>query len=112
MMFPVLQVMKYNPRSPISDLGKIRKEPIMKLSIVLVEAEREFIATCPELNINCYGADKGEAVRRLKNVLQFYIESAKEFGLEVENIDALILEGEIRPAYIKEVYIQKSTAIN
>ena len=66
----------------------------MKLSIKLVELEREFIAHCPELDINCYGFNRKEAVRRLKNVLRFYIDSAQEFGLDVEGIDTIAIEGE------------------
>ena len=49
----------------------------MKLSIKLMEIEKEIIASCPELDVNCYGVNRGEAIRRLKNVLQFYIDSAQ-----------------------------------
>ncbi len=67
---------------------------IMKLSIKLLEAEHEFIANCPELDVNCYGTDRNEAVRRLKNVLQFYMDSAQEFGLEIEKFDDVSIDGE------------------
>lgn len=57
----------------------------MKLSAEVIESDKEFIARCPELDINCFGSNKGEAIRRLRNVIQFYIESAKELGLEIDS---------------------------
>ena len=66
----------------------------MKLSITLMQLEDEFIASCPELEINCYGSDRTDAIRRIKNVLQFYIASAEELGFEVESLDSMIIEGE------------------
>lgn len=68
----------------------------MKLSIKLVELDTEFIANCPELDVNCYGSDRDEAIRRLKNVLQFYIDSAQELGLEVEQFEGFYINGESR----------------
>ena len=65
----------------------------MKLSITLMQLEDEYIASCPELEINCYGSDKGDAIRRIKNVLQFYIASAQELGFEVESLDTMVIEG-------------------
>jgi predicted RNase H-like HicB family nuclease len=65
----------------------------MKLSINIIELENEYIANCPELEINCYGIDKNDAVRRIKNVLQFYIASAQELGFDVEEFDTMIVEG-------------------
>jgi predicted RNase H-like HicB family nuclease len=65
----------------------------MKLSITLMQIENEYIASCPELEINCYGSDKGDAIRRIKNVLQFYIASAQELGFEVESLDSMVIEG-------------------
>jgi predicted RNase H-like HicB family nuclease len=67
----------------------------MKLSIRLVELEKEYIANCPELDVNCYGSNREEAIRRLKNVLRFYIDSAHEFGLEVESFESISIEGDI-----------------
>ena len=66
----------------------------MKLSITLMQLEDEYIASCPELEINCYGSDRVDAIRRIKNVLQFYIASAQELGFEVESLDTMIIEGE------------------
>ena len=69
----------------------------MKLSINLIKNKNEFIANCPELDINCYGETKNEATGRIRKIICFYIESAKELGLDVqniENISSLTLEGE------------------
>jgi predicted RNase H-like HicB family nuclease len=74
----------------------------MKLSIKLLEAENEFIANCPELDVNCYGADRSEAVRRLRNVLRFYMDSAQEFGLAIEQFDDVSIEGEHIPLALSD----------
>jgi len=66
----------------------------MKITVRLIEHENEFIANCPELDINCYGGDKCEAVRRIQNVINFYIDSAKELGLDVENLSEIFIDGE------------------
>jgi predicted RNase H-like HicB family nuclease len=65
----------------------------MKISVTLFEQENQYIASCPELEINCYGADKAEAARRIRDVLTFYIRSAEELGLEVEKFDNVSIEG-------------------
>ncbi len=67
----------------------------MKLSIKLIQNHEEIIANCPELDINCYGSDKDEAIRRIKNVINFYVDSAKELGLDVESLTEISVEGEI-----------------
>lgn len=67
----------------------------MNISINLLKSENEFIANCPELEINCYGKNKIEAVRRIKNVLEFYMHSAKELGLDIENIESFTIDGQI-----------------
>jgi hypothetical protein len=66
----------------------------MKLSAELIKSEKEYIARCPELDINCYGYDKNEAIRRLRSVIRFYIASAKELGLEIDELAAISLNGE------------------
>ncbi len=67
----------------------------MKLSIRLIQNHEEIIANCPELDINCYGSDKDEAIRRIKNVINFYVDSAKELGLDVESLTEISVEGEM-----------------
>lgn len=66
----------------------------MKISIKLIEHQNEIIANCPELDINCYGSDKDEAIRRIKRVIHFYINSARELGLDVEKLSEISIEGE------------------
>ncbi len=66
----------------------------MKISIRLIENNNEIIANCPELDINCYAADKNEALRRIRDVIHFYVDSARELGLSVETLQELSIEGE------------------
>ncbi len=66
----------------------------MDISIKLIDNGSEYIANCPELDINCYGSDKNEAVRRIRKVINFYLESAKELGLDINPIKDLSIEGE------------------
>ncbi len=65
----------------------------MNISIKLINNGEEFIANCPELDINCYGSDKNEAVRRLKDVIYFYINSAKELGIDINPLKDISIEG-------------------
>ena len=55
----------------------------MNISIKLIDNGDEFIANCPELDINCYGSNRDEALRRIKAVISFYINSAKELGINI-----------------------------
>ncbi len=66
----------------------------MKIHVRIIESEKEIIANCPELDVNCYGKSKNEAVRRLVNVLQFYIDAASELGLDVERLETVTVDGE------------------
>jgi hypothetical protein len=74
----------------------------MKLSIRVIELERECIANCPELEINCYGSDRNDAVRRIQNVLQFYISSAQELGFDVEDFDSMVVDGETHYSFTQK----------
>jgi predicted RNase H-like HicB family nuclease len=82
----------------------------MKISVKLIENENEIIANCPELDINCYGSSKKEAVRRIKSVIHFYIESARELGLDVENLKEIAVEGD-RKVNLEEATFSSSTDI-
>ena len=64
----------------------------MKITINLIQQENEFVAVCPELDINCYGRDKSDAIKRIYNVIEFYIESAKEFGFDVNELNEISIE--------------------
>jgi predicted RNase H-like HicB family nuclease len=66
---------------------------MMNISIKLINNGTEFIANCPELDINCYGADKNEAMQRIKKVIAFYIESAKELGLDINPLRNISIDG-------------------
>lgn len=66
----------------------------MKIHVKFITAENEIIANCPELDVNCYGTNKDEAIRRLVNVLQFYIDAAQDLGLEVEQLETILIDGE------------------
>ena len=66
----------------------------MKISVKLIKNNDEIIANCPELDINCYGSDRDEAVRRIKSVIDFYINSAKELGLDVESLNEIVIDGD------------------
>jgi predicted RNase H-like HicB family nuclease len=63
----------------------------MKITINLIQQENEFIAVCPELDINCYGKDKSDAIRRIHSVIDFYIQSAKELGFDVTEFKEMSL---------------------
>lgn len=83
----------------------------MKVSVRLFEIEDRFIASCPELEINCYGSDKAEAARRINDVLNFYIRSAEELGLEVEKFENISIDGLDLP-FIKKQYHTAPPSIN
>lgn len=65
----------------------------MNISIKVIDNGSEYIANCPELDINCYGSDRNEAIRRIKEVIHFYISSEKEMGLDVLPLRELSIEG-------------------
>ena len=65
----------------------------MNISIKLINNGEEYIANCPELDINCYGSNENEAVRRLKDVINFYINSAKELGIDINPLKDISFEG-------------------
>ena len=65
----------------------------MNISIKLSNNGGEYIANWPELDINCYGSNENEAVRRLKDVINFYIHSAKELGIDINPLKNISIEG-------------------
>ncbi len=65
----------------------------MNISIKLIDNGSEYIANCPELDINCYGSDRDEALRRIKAVINFYVNSAKELGISINPLKDLSFEG-------------------
>ncbi len=65
----------------------------MNISIKVIDNGSEYIANCPELDINCYGSDRDEAIRRIKEVIHFYVSSAREMGIDVLPLKELSIEG-------------------
>lgn len=84
----------------------------MKISVKILHNRDEIIANCPELDINCYGSDKDEAVRRIKKVINFYVESAKELGLDVESLTEISVDGEMNQPITDRMLINHTTTIN
>lgn len=62
-----------------------------------------YVATCPELDIFAYGQTLDMAVNRLKRIVQFYMESAEEMGMTLE---------ELGLAPLAEKNVQKVSAAN
>ncbi len=65
----------------------------MNISIKLIDNGSEYIANCPELDINCYGSNKDEALRRIKAVINFYVNSAKELGISITTPNDISFDG-------------------
>lgn len=84
----------------------------MKLSVELIKAENEYIARCPEIDVNCYGTDKDEAIKRLKNVILFYLDSVKEFGIEVSDFEVISDEDDNSNKFFEDTFPHKSESIN
>lgn len=43
-----------------------------------------YVASCPELDIYCYGQSEEQARSRMKKVIKFYIETANELGYQID----------------------------
>ena len=84
----------------------------MKISVKLIQLNNEFIANCPELDINCYGIDKNEAIRRIQNVILFYIDSAKELGFDIEKLYEISIDGETSKSILHESNPSGNSSIN
>ena len=84
----------------------------MKVSVQLFRKNDKFVATCQDLEISCYGASRNEAVQRFKKVLSFYMDSAKELGLDVENFDSLVVEGKYSGKINADDYSHISKLLN
>lgn len=84
----------------------------MRISIKLTEKENEYIANCPELDINCYGNNRNEAVRRIQQVIEFYVQSAKELGLDVEQFNEMAVDGEVLQPFRQQTLPAMTESIN
>lgn len=53
---------------------------------VFKEGNDSYVASCPKLDIFGCGKSIEEAVSRLKKIVNFYIESAEELGISLEEL--------------------------
>ncbi|MDI6786110.1 MAG: hypothetical protein QMD92_05305 [bacterium] len=53
---------------------------------VFKEGNESYIASCPKLDIYGCGKSIEEAVSRLKKIVNFYVESAEELGISLEEL--------------------------
>ena len=83
----------------------------MNISIKLIDNGSEYIANCPELDVNCYGSDRDEALRRIRAVINFYIHSAKELGININPLNDLSFEG-VEVNLLSSQALQNSCLIN
>ncbi|MBU2599521.1 hypothetical protein KJ849_02955 [bacterium] len=61
----------------------------MELVIEVFKKEEErdaYIASCPKLDVYGCGKSIEEAIYRLKKILNFYVESADELGISLEEL--------------------------
>ena len=82
-------------KCPIVDNLKVitfARGQIMNISIKLIDNGSEYIANCPELDINCYAPNKEDALRRIKAVIYFYINSAEELGISTHSFKDKLFE--------------------
>ena len=80
----------------------------MNISIKLIDNGSEYIANCPELDINCYGPNKEDALRRIKAVIYFYINSAEELGISTDQFRDTFFEEADVDLFEKQMNISKN----
>jgi len=51
---------------------------------VYKKGKKTYVASCPELNLEMSADTREQAVSRMEKVLLFYLNSAKEIGIEPE----------------------------
>jgi len=83
----------------------------MNISIKLIDNGSEYIANCPELDINCYGSDRDEALRRIRAVINFYINSAKELGISINPLKDISFDG-ADVNFLSSQAVQSNNSIN
>ena len=62
---------------------------LVELSIKIWQKGGEFVDSCHELDVFCYGQDYNQARNRLKKVIVFYAETASQLGYEIDTKDIL-----------------------
>lgn len=74
----------------------------MYFSIEVYRKNQEtFVAYCDDLNVYSYGPSIELAVDRLKKVVQFYLDSADEMGLSLEELG--LIQDETNAQFIPRV---------
>lgn len=59
----------------------------MYFSVEVYRKDTEtYIASCPELDVHSYGQTTESAIERLKRIVNFYLESAEEMGMTLEEL--------------------------
>ena len=61
----------------------------MDLSVKVWKKNQEYIASCPELDVFCYGENRRNAQDRLKKVIVFYAETASQLGYNINSEDLI-----------------------
>ncbi|MBI4777942.1 type II toxin-antitoxin system HicB family antitoxin [Candidatus Desantisbacteria bacterium] len=58
----------------------------MKLPIeIFKEGDASYIVSCPRLEIYSYGKTVNTAIQRMKEIVKFYVESADQLGVSLED---------------------------
>ncbi len=62
----------------------------MYFSIEVYKKDRKtYVAACPELNLETSASTREQAVSRMEKVLLFYLNSAKEIGIDPDTLEAV-----------------------
>jgi len=80
----------------------------MNVSIKLIDNGSEYIANCPELDINCYASNREDALRRIKAVIHFYINSAEELGISTNSFKDILFDGADMDFYGKQIKMNRN----
>jgi len=81
-----------NPKPTLFYCAKISfllRKFSVELSIKVWKKEEEFVASCPELDVFCYGIDRNQAMSRLRKVIVFYANTATDLGYKIDPVELL-----------------------
>ena len=67
------------------------------------KVDNEYIGSCPELEVFCYGQNENQARDRLLKVISFYAETATELGYKIDVSKFFTEEQKKKPT----IHIQK-----
>jgi predicted RNase H-like HicB family nuclease len=63
-----------------------RKETMDFAIQIFKKEDNTYVATCPKFNIQASGPTVNKAVTRLQQIINFYLTTASEFGVSVEEL--------------------------